>query len=133
MLTHTSTPYIVKPDFGVENFKLKPHLIQMIERNQFWGHPTKSPNDHIVDFVERCDTITTKDLSTEVVCMRLFPFSLKDKAKTWLKFEPASIYRMWEDLRNGFLAKFYPRTCRPSKNNYLSHFMKLGRGSKTSK
>ena len=45
-LTQTSIPCIVKPNFGTENFELKPHLIQMIERN------------HIADFIERCDTIT---------------------------------------------------------------------------
>ena len=107
-LTQTSIPCIVKLDFGTENFELKPHLIQMIERNQFGGHANESPHDHIADFIERCDAITTKDLSMETVRMRLFPLSLKDKAKFWLKFEPAGIYRTWEELANGFLAKFYP-------------------------
>ena len=81
-LTQTSIPCIVKPDFGTENFELKPHPIQMIERNKFGGHPSESPHDHVADFIERCDTITAKDLSMEAVCMRIFPFSLKDKAKS---------------------------------------------------
>ena len=51
------------------------------------GLDSESPNDHIADFVERCDTITAKDLSMEAVHMRLFPFSLKYKAKAWLKSE----------------------------------------------
>ena len=91
-LTQNSIPCIVKPDFGAENFELKPHLIQMMERNQFGGHPTESPHDHIADFIERCDTVTAKDLSMEAVRMRLFPFSLKDKAKSWLKSVQASWY-----------------------------------------
>ena len=53
----------------------------MIERNQFGDHPSESPYDHIAVFIERCDTITTKDLSMVAVHMQLFPFSLKDKAK----------------------------------------------------
>ena len=64
-LTLSSIPCIVKPNFGAENFNLKPHLIQMIERNQFGGHPSKSPHDHIGNFVERCDTITAKDLNED--------------------------------------------------------------------
>ena len=84
-LTQTSILCIVKTEFGTENFELKPHLIQMIERNQFGGHPSESPHDHIADFIERCDAITAKDLSMEVVRMRLFPFSLKDKTKSWLR------------------------------------------------
>jgi retrotransposon gag protein len=107
-LTKTSIPCILKPDFGTKNFELKPHLIQMIERNQFGGHSSESPHDYLTDFIERCDTITAKDLSMEAVRMRLFPSSLKDKAKSWLKSEPAGIYRTWESLANGFLAKFYP-------------------------
>ena len=80
----------------------------MIERNQFGSHPSESPHDHIADFTERSNIIIAKDLSMEAVCMRLFPFILKDKAKSWLQSEPAGIYRTWEELANGFLAKFYP-------------------------
>ena len=108
MRTKTSIPCIIKLDFGIEDFELRPHLIQMIERNQIDGHPSKSPHDHITDFIERCDIITTKDLSMEAVRMRLFTFSLKDEAKSWLRSEPTGIYRTWEELANGFLAKFYP-------------------------
>ena len=70
----------------------------MIERNQFGGHPSKSPYDHIEVFIERCDTITAKDLSMVAVHLQLFPFSLKVKAKSWLKSEPPGIYRTWEEL-----------------------------------
>ena len=38
----------------------------------------------------------------------LFPFSLKDKDKAWLKSEPTCICRSSEELANAFLAKFYP-------------------------
>ena len=51
-LTLSSIPYIVKPNFNAENFELKPHLIQMIEKNQFRGHPLENPHDHIADFME---------------------------------------------------------------------------------
>ena len=80
----------------------------MIEGNQFRGHPLESPHDQIANFVESCDTITAKDLNEYAVWLRPFPFSLKDKAKVWLKFESAGTYRTWETLANAFLAKFYP-------------------------
>ena len=91
-LTLSSIPCIFKANFGAENLELKPHLIQMIERNQFSGHTSECPHDHIVDLMERCDTITAKDLNDKAVRMRLFPFSLKDKTKAWLKSKPAGIY-----------------------------------------
>lgn len=64
-------------------FKLKPNLIQMIEKNQLWEHSSESPLYHIDDFLEQCDTTDAKDLSKNAV--HLFSFNLKDKAKACFK------------------------------------------------
>jgi hypothetical protein len=40
--------------------------------------------------------------------LKLFPFSLKDKAKTWLQnLRPGSI-RAWDEMQQQFLKKFFP-------------------------
>ncbi|KAJ4724944.1 Retrotransposon gag protein [Melia azedarach] len=47
--------------------------------------------------------------------MRLFPFSLRDKARGWLQsLQPGSI-STWEELAQKFLTKFFP----PSKTSQL--------------
>jgi hypothetical protein len=39
--------------------------------------------------------------------LKLFPFSLKDKAKTWLQnLRPGSI-RAWDEMQQQFLNKFF--------------------------
>lgn len=46
--------------------------------------------------------------------MRLFPFSLKDRAREWLQSCPIDSITTWEELATKFLARFYPpvRTAR---------------------
>ncbi|XP_038698003.1 uncharacterized protein LOC119995560 [Tripterygium wilfordii] len=46
--------------------------------------------------------------NTIQLLLRLFPFSLKDKAKTWLYSEPTNSIRTWDDLKTRFLAKYFP-------------------------
>ena len=50
-----------------------------------------------------------------IICMVLFPFSLKENAKIWFpSLSPNSIFT-WEDMRNEFLNKFFP----PARTNAL--------------
>ena len=50
-------------------------------------------------------------MSDDAIRLRLFPFSLKDKAKHWLILEPSDSITSWDDLSNKFMARFFP----PSK------------------
>ena len=58
------------------NFKIMPTIIQMIQANQFEGVPIKDPNARITNFLE-----TQNGVSNDAIKLRLFTFSLKDKAK----------------------------------------------------
>ena len=42
----------------------------------------ENPNNHIASFLEKCDTIKINEFSIDAIYLRLFPFSLKDKAKS---------------------------------------------------
>ena len=53
----------------------------MAQQHQFRGHLSKDPNAHISTFLGLCDTIKMNGVSHDVIKLRLFPFSLKDKAK----------------------------------------------------
>ena len=105
---HSTASCITKPNIEVENFELNTHLIQFIERNQFGGSISENPHDHLSDFLEKCDTISINRVTPDAIRMLLFPFSLRDKAKVWLKSEPPNKYTTWEALAIGFLTKFFP-------------------------
>ena len=47
-------------------------------------------------------------VSDDAIRLRLFPFSLKDKAKHWLISEPLDSITSWDDLSNKFMARFFP-------------------------
>lgn len=56
--------------------------LQILQVIQFCGLPTKDPNAHIVNFLEVYDTIKYNDVIEDVIHLRLFPFSLRDKIKS---------------------------------------------------
>ena len=50
---------------------------------------------HILKFLEVYDTIKNSGVSEDAICLRLFPFSLKDKAKHSLTIEPPDSTTSW--------------------------------------
>ena len=75
---------IVRPNMDANNFKIKPAIIQMVSQFQFGGLSTEDPNAHLAQFLEICDTFKMNGVISNVIKLRLFPFSLRDKAKLWL-------------------------------------------------
>jgi len=42
----------------------------------------EDPNNHIVSFPEKCNTIKMNEVSNNAICLQLLTFSLKGKAKS---------------------------------------------------
>ena len=72
---------IRRPIIQANTFELKPITLQLIQNIQFMGLPQEDPNTHISNFLEVCDIVKYNGVSEDVIRLRLFPFSLKDKAK----------------------------------------------------
>ena len=80
---------IQRPPIAANNFEIKPAIIQMIQTSvQFGGLANDDPNAHITNFLEICDTFKHNGVSDDAIRLRLFPFSLRDKAKSWLNSLP---------------------------------------------
>jgi len=78
---------------------------------------------HISLFLEKCDTIKMNRVSNDAIRLRLFPFSLKDKAKSWLLNSSANSFTTWEALSETFLCKlFLPRKMAKLRNDITSFF-----------
>ena len=72
---------IRRPTIQANNFKLKSITLQLLQGIQFHGLAHEDLNAHILNFLEVCDTVKYNGVSDESIHLRLFPFSLKEKAK----------------------------------------------------
>ena len=66
-----------QPTIEANNFELKPALITMVQHNQFTGHPTEDPNEHMGRFLKMANTVKLNGVRPEVIKLHLFPFFLK--------------------------------------------------------
>ena len=76
------------PAIDANDFELKPALITMVQQNQFTGHSTENPNEHLGRFLRIANLIKLNGVKPEVIQLQLFPFSLRDMAATWFNSLP---------------------------------------------
>ncbi|KAI5347397.1 hypothetical protein L3X38_015276 [Prunus dulcis] len=94
-------------------FEIKSGTIHLLP--QFYGKAGDDPHMHIKDFFAVCATMHNGGISDEAIRLRLFPFSLKERAKEWLYSLPSASVTTWTSLASKFLAKFFP----PQKTNHI--------------
>ncbi|WRX08578.1 Retrotransposon gag domain - like 5 [Theobroma cacao] len=117
---------IQRPPIQANNFEIKLSIIQMIQTAvQFGGLPNDDPNAHIINFLKIYDTFKANGAANDAIRLRLFPFSLRDKAKSWLNSLPTSSINTWDDLAKKFLAKFFPPTKSTKMWNDITAFMQF--------
>ncbi|KAL5559991.1 hypothetical protein UlMin_036202 [Ulmus minor] len=95
-ISANSPSCIVLPETNATHFELKPSIIQLLP--SFYGLEREDPYMHVKEFLEICSTFRFQKFSDESVRLRLFPFSLKDKAKAWLNTLPARTITNWDQL-----------------------------------
>ena len=65
----------------------------------------------------------------DAIRLRLFPFSLKDRAKEWLNSLPSGSISDWATLAQKFLAKYFPPTKTIKLCNGITNFMQYDQES----
>ena len=65
------------------SFRIETHMLQLLVA--FYGRFNEEPNEFLEDFTNICITYNYPEVSQEHLKMRIFPLSLKDKAKDWFK------------------------------------------------
>jgi len=120
--TRTSAPsYIVFPP-GASYFNFKPGIIQLLPT--FHGLELENPYLHLREFEEVCNTYNDLNCSMNTIRLKLFPFSLKDKAKTWLQNIRSASIRAWDEMQQQFLKKFFPSHRTNSFKRQITTFTK---------
>jgi hypothetical protein len=93
-------------NMGDVNFEMKTYLIMMVQANQFCGLPSEDVNTHLQHLLELCDTVIMKDVTLEIIKLRLFPFSLLGRAKQWF-YKDREVVNTWNKCSMAFLTKFF--------------------------
>jgi len=104
--TYNSPSCLQLPNVTVANYEIKSSIIQMLP--SFYGLNNEDPYKHIDEFLEICSTIKMHGFSEDALRMRLFLFSLKEKAKHWLKSLEPNIVTSWTQMQQDFLKKYFP-------------------------
>ena len=99
---------VKQPAIDANDFELKPALITMVQQNQFTGHPTENPNEHLRRFLRIANSIKLHGVRPEVIQLQLFPFSLRDMAATWFNSLPYESVNTWEELMGAYFSRFFP-------------------------
>ncbi|KAK4283008.1 hypothetical protein QN277_000013 [Acacia crassicarpa] len=110
------TSAIAPPTISAGHFEIKSVMIQMLNATgQFGGLPSEDLHLHLKTFLEVCDSFVIPGIPPDAIRIKLFSFSLRYKACTWLNNLPANSITTWNDLGSKFLLKFFP----PTKNAQL--------------
>ncbi|XP_055959726.1 uncharacterized protein LOC130014813 [Mercurialis annua] len=90
-------------------FEIKPSTIQLLEnRCAFFGLKHEDPNAHIAKFLGVLNTFKLHGITADQIKLRMFPFSLRDKASLWLQSLPNESIHTWRELAQAFLNKYFP-------------------------
>ncbi|CAA6675673.1 unnamed protein product [Spirodela intermedia] len=86
-------------------FEINPGIFQMLPN--FHGLPLEEPHQHLEKFHMVCDLVNLPQVTPEIIKMKLFPHTLRDKASHWLSTLDREL-TSWKDIEQAFLRKFYP-------------------------
>ena len=64
-------------------------------------------------------------MDNDLVKLKLFPFSLRDRAKTWFSSLPRNRIDSWDKCKDAFITKYFPRTKIISLRNQIMNFKQL--------
>jgi hypothetical protein len=102
--------------------QVSPGLLNLIAKDHFGGSASEDASMHLHDFCEICDMQKFKNVENDIVKLKLFPFSLRGKAKYWLLSLPNGSINSWDNLREAFIKKYYPLVKILQKRNSILSF-----------
>ncbi|GJY12845.1 putative reverse transcriptase domain-containing protein [Tanacetum coccineum] len=104
-----SGPGIVKPLFE-ENIKFEfwGQCIDELKENMFFGSENEDPHKHISNITDIIDLFHSPGVSRDQVMLMAFPFTLKGRARKWMKQLSTGSIITWDIFKNAFLSKYRP-------------------------
>ena len=105
---------IAPPATSAESCDINAALMNLVMKDHFFGSPSEDAASHLNTFVELRDMQKKKDVDNDIVKLKLFSFSLRDRAKFWFSSLPRNSIDLpnwvkppncliisWQIIRNG--------------------------------
>ncbi|KAH9769561.1 hypothetical protein KPL71_012051 [Citrus sinensis] len=92
---------------------------------QFNGLPNEDPHLHLKLFLEVSDAFKIAGATQDALRLRLFPYSLRDRARAWLNSLPYDSITTWNELADKFLMKYFPPIKNAKLRNEITSFHQL--------
>ena len=108
MRDHIHPPRVSAPSCIIppaEDVAVRPYLVPLLPT--FHGMENENPYTHIQDFEEVCITFKEGATDMDLLKLKAFPLTLKDKAKVWLNSLRPRTIRSWAKLLAEFLKKLF--------------------------
>ena len=95
--TRTGSPSCIIFPLNATRFNFKPGIIQLLPT--FHGFESENPYLHLREFEEVCNKCIVQNCSMNIIRLKFFLFSLKDKGKTWLQNLRSGSIRTWDEMQ----------------------------------
>ena len=108
MRDHIHPPRVSAPSCIIppaEDVAVRPYLVPLLPT--YHGMENENPYTHIRDFEDVCTTFKEGMMDMDLLKLKAFPLTLKDKAKIWLNSLRPRAIRNWAELQAEFLKKFF--------------------------
>ena len=108
MRDHIHPPRVSAPSCIVppaDDVAVRPYLVPLLPT--YHGMENENPYTHLRDFEEVCTTFKEGMMDMDLLKLKAFPLTLKDKAKIWLNSLRPRTIRDWAELQAEFLKKFF--------------------------
>src|SRR4051812_12917574 len=94
-------------DVSTPSYEIKFALLNLVMKEQFFGAGEDDALD-LNNFVELCDMQKYKEVDGDIVKLKLFPFSLRGRAKEWMQSLPKNSIHSWDKCKDAFIGKYFP-------------------------
>ena len=108
MRDHIHPPRVNAPSCIIppaDDVAVRPYLVPLLPT--YHGMENENPYTHLRDFEEVCTTFKEGMMDMDLLKLKAFPLTLKDKAKIWLNSLRPRTIRNWAELQAEFLKKFF--------------------------
>jgi hypothetical protein len=89
-------------------YEIKPALLNLVMKEQFSGVSIDDAAVYLNNCVELCEMQKYKDVDGDIIKLKLFPFSLRGRAKDCLLSLPRNSIDSWVKYKEAFIGKYYP-------------------------